>query len=152
SNVNANADSITAPLDNHDDNSIRTAFGEGAEGKGLSTVQRRMKSALKHLNKRMIKRHVRIVIDQYDRVLLDLTGYYRDILVLQSGSDVELINEELRAALVRVAEVDDASATLRRIAAITETRDQIAANVQPLTAFESLLVTLRDPRLNAIVG
>jgi DNA polymerase-3 subunit delta' len=152
SNVNADADSITSPLDDHDDNSIRTAFGEGAEGKGLSTVQRRMKSALKDLDKRMKKRHARIVIDQYDRVLLDLTGYYRDILVLQSGSDVELINEELRAALVRVAEVDDASATLRRIAAITETRDQIAANVQPLTAFESLLVTLRDPRLNAIVG
>jgi DNA polymerase III subunit delta' len=142
----------SSPLDDHDDNSIRTAFGEGAEGKGLSTVQRRMKSALKDLDKRMKKRHARIVIDQYDRVLLDLTGYYRDILVLQSGSDVELINEELRAALVRVAEVDDASATLRRIAAITETRDQIAANVQPLTAFESLLVTLRDPRLNAIVG
>jgi DNA polymerase-3 subunit delta' len=83
---------------------------------------------------------------------LDLTGYYRDILVLQSGSDVALINEELRPALLRVAEVDDESATLRRIAAITETRDQIVANVNPLNAFESLLVTLRDPRLNAIVG
>jgi ATPase subunit of ABC transporter with duplicated ATPase domains len=48
--------------------------------------------------------------------------------------------------------VDDESATLRRIAAITEARDQIVANVNPLNAFESLLVSLRDPRLTAIVG
>jgi DNA polymerase-3 subunit delta' len=152
SNVNADADSIAAPLDDHDDADIRTAYGEGAEGKGLNAVARQMKSALKDLDDRMKKRRRRIVADQYDRVLLDLTGYYRDILVLQSGSDVELINEELRPALQRVAEVDDESATLRRIAAITETRDQIVANVNPLNAFESLLVTLRDPRLNAIVG
>jgi DNA polymerase-3 subunit delta' len=85
-------------------------------------------------------------------VLLDLTGYYRDVLVVQSGADVGLVNEELREAIERVASVDDESATLRRIAAITEARDQIVANVNPLNAFESLLVSLRDPRLTAIVG
>jgi len=72
--------------------------------------------------------------------------------VIQSGASVELINEEIREAIQRVASVDDESATLQKIAAITETRDQIVANVNPLNAFESLLVTLRDSKLNAIVG
>jgi len=150
--ANADADAIVTPLDQDDDQDIRTAFGEGAEGKGLKSVERQMKSALKVLETRTKARHRRVLSDQYDRVLLDLTGYYRDVLVVQSGADVELVNEELRESIERVASIDDQSATLRRIAAITEARDQIIANANPLNAFESLLVSLRDPRLTAIVG
>jgi DNA polymerase-3 subunit delta' len=150
--ANADADAIVTPLDQEDDQDIRTAFGEGAEGKGLKTVERQMKSALKDLDDRAKSRRRRVLSDQYDRVLLDLTGYYRDVLVIQSGAEVELVNEELRESIERVASVDDESSTLRRIAAITEARDQIVANVNPLNAFESLLVSLRDPRLTAIVG
>lgn len=150
--ANADTDSIVEPLDESDDQDIRTAFGEGSEGKGLKTVERQKKSALKDLEDRAKGRRRRVLMDQYDRVLLDLTSYYRDVLVIQSGAQVELINEELREAITRVANVDGESETLNRIAAITETRDQIAANVNPLNAFESLLVSLRDPRLTAIVG
>ena len=150
--ANADTDSIVEPLDESDDQDIRTAFGEGSEGKGLKTVERQKKSALKDLEDRAKGRLRRVLMDQYDRVLLDLTSYYRDVLVIQSGAQVELVNEELREAITRVANVDGESETLNRIAAITETRDQIAANVNPLNAFESLLVSLRDPRLTAIVG
>ena len=150
--ANADTDSIVEPLDESDDQDIRTAFGEGSEGKGLKTVERQKKSALKDLEDRAKGRRRRVLMDQYDRVLLDLTSYYRDVLVIQSGAQVELVNEELREAITRVANVDGESETLNRIAAITETRDQIAANVNPLNAFESLLVSLRDPRLTAIVG
>jgi len=150
--ANADTDSIVEPLDESDDQDIRTAFGEGSEGKGLKTVERQKKSALKDLEDRAKGRRRRVLMDQYDRVLLDLTSYYRDVLVIQSGAQVELVNEELREAITRVANVDSESETLNRIAAITETRDQIAANVNPLNAFESLLVSLRDPRLTAIVG
>ncbi|CAB4331737.1 unannotated protein [freshwater metagenome] len=150
--ANADADSIVDPLDESDDQDIRTAFGEGAEGKGLKTVERQMKSALKDLDDRAKSRRRRVLMDQYDRVLLDLTGYYRDVLVVQSGASVDLVNEEFREAITRVASVDDEAATLRRIGAITEARDQIVANVNPLNAFESLFVSLRDPRLTAIVG
>ena len=150
--ANADADAIVTPLDQDDDHDIRTAFGEGAEGKGLKSVERQMKSALKDLDERAKSRRRRVLSDQYDRVLLDLTGFYRDVLVVQSGSDVELINEELRESIERVASIDNESATLRRIAAMAEARDQIISNVNPLNAFESLLVSLRDPRLTAIVG
>ncbi|MDP4589065.1 MAG: hypothetical protein NWS45_01160, partial [Candidatus Nanopelagicales bacterium] len=150
--ANADADAIVSPLDEQDDQDIRTAYGEGAEGKGLKTVERQMKSSLKTLDDRIKARRRRVVSDQYDRILLDLTGYYRDVLVIQSGANVELINEEMRETIQRVASVSDESATLQQISAITETRDQIVANVNPLNAFESLLVSLRDPKLNSIVG
>jgi DNA polymerase-3 subunit delta' len=150
--ANADADAIVTPLDHDDDQDIRTAFGEGAEGKGLKSVERQMKSALKDLDDRAKSRRRRVLSDQYDRVLLDLTGYYRDVLVVQARAGVELINEELRESIERVAGIDDESATLRRIAAINEARDQINSNVNPLNVFESLLVSLRDPRLTVIVG
>jgi hypothetical protein len=39
---------------------------------------------------------------------------------------------------------------LQRIDAITETLDNLLANVAPQAAFESLLVTLRDPALSVV--
>jgi DNA polymerase-3 subunit delta' len=70
--ANADTDSIVEPLDESDDQDIRTAFGEGSEGKGLKTVERQKKSALKDLEDRAKGRRRRVLMDQYDRVLLDL--------------------------------------------------------------------------------
>lgn len=146
-NANAEADRVIAPLEQQDEQDVRMAFGEGAEGKGSKSIDRAIKSEMKSLEKRFKDRRRRMVADAYDRILLDLTGYYRDILVLQSGSNVGLINEELRPAIERIAGQDDTAQTLQRIDAIKEARDQLMSNVTPLSVFESLLVTLRDPKL-----
>jgi hypothetical protein len=37
--------------------------------------------------------------------------------------------------------------TLKRIDVIRETRDNLLANVNPVSAFESMLVTFRNPQL-----
>jgi len=150
-NATEDAQAIATPLDEQDEANIRIAFGDGAQGKGLRGVDRQMKSALKDLEKRAKTRLRRILSDQYDRVLLDLTGVYRDVLVVQSGSNVELINEEVRNHIVELADRSNESATLRRISAITEARDQLVANVPPQTVFESLLVVLFDDQLATIV-
>jgi len=145
--ANADADAIVTPLDQEDDQDIRTAFGEGAEGKGLKTVERQMKSALKDLDDRAKSRRRRVLSDQYDRVLLDLTGFYRDVLIIQSGSDLVLINEELRPKIEKLAQTSSSAETLKRIDVIRETRDNLLANVNPVSAFESMLVTFRNPQL-----
>jgi DNA polymerase-3 subunit delta' len=85
--------------------------------------------------------------DQYDRVLLDLTGFYRDVLIIQSGSDLVLINEELRPKIEKLAQTSSSAETLKRIDVIRETRDNLLANVNPVSAFESMLVTFRNPQL-----
>jgi DNA polymerase-3 subunit delta' len=141
------ADAVVAPLDQADDEAVRLTFGEGAEG--LKSVDRTIKRELKVLEKRIKARHRRTLFDQFDRVLLDLMGYYRDVLVVQLGSGVELINSDVADSIRRTASADDATGTLRRVAAIREARDQLQANVYPQTVFESLFVALRDSTLVA---
>ncbi len=144
-NANADTDSIVEPLDQQDEDNIRTAYGDGVEG--FKGVERRIKSAVKALEKRAKDRRRRVLSDQYDRVLLDLTGFYRDVLLIQSGSDLPLINEEFRAKIEKLASASTTVETLKRIDAIKETRDHLLANVNPLAAFESMLVTFRNPQL-----
>lgn len=143
--ANADTDAIVEPLDEQDEENIRTAFGDGAEG--FKGVERQIKSAVKALEKRAKDRRRRVLSDQFDRVLLDLTGFYRDVLVLQSGSSVELINEENRQKVQKVASTSTPEQTLKRIDVIRETRDNLLANVNPVSAFESMLVTFRNPEL-----
>lgn len=145
--ANADTDAIIEPLDEQDEKNIRTAYGDGVEG--FKGVERQIKSAIKSLEKRSKDRRRRVLSDQYDRVLLDLTGFYRDVLVLQSGSGVPLINEELRSNLEKIAEQSTTTQTIKRIDVIRETRDNLLANVNPVAAFESMLVTFRNPQLLA---
>lgn len=140
-NANADTDAIVTPLDEQDELNIRAAFGDGVEG--VKGVERQIKSAVKALDDRAKKRRRRVLSDQYDRVLLDLTGFYRDVLVVQSGSNVELINGEHLANIEKVAQSSNSAQTLKRIDAIRETRDNLLANVNPVSAFEALLVALR---------
>jgi DNA polymerase-3 subunit delta' len=144
-NANADTDSIVEPLDIQDEKNIRTAYGDGVEG--FKGVERQIKSAVKALEKRAKDRRRRVLSDQYDRVLLDLTGFYRDVLIIQSGSDLLLINEELRPKIEKLAQTSSSAETLKRIDVIRETRDNLLANVNPVSAFESMLVTFRNPQL-----
>ena len=144
-NANADTDSIVEPLDIQDEKNIRTAYGDGVEG--FKGVERQIKSAVKALEKRAKDRRRRVLSDQYDRVLLDLTGFYRDVLIIQSGSDLVLINEELRPKIEKLAQTSSSAETLKRIDVIRETRDNLLANVNPVSAFESMLVTFRNPQL-----
>lgn len=144
-NANADTDSMVEPLDSQDEQNIRTAYGDGVEG--FKGVERQIKSAVKALEKRAKDRRRRVLSDQYDRVLLDLTGFYRDVLVIQSGSQTELINEEIRNKIEKIANSSSSAETLKRIDAIRETRDNLLANVNPVSAFESMLVTFRNPQL-----
>lgn len=149
-NANEQADRIIAPMEFQDEQDVRMAFGEGAEGKGFKSIDRAIKREMKDLEDRFKKRRRRIVADEYDRIILDLTGYFRDVLVVQAGATAPLINEELRPAIERYAMGTDSAATLRRIDMLHEARDQLVANVAPMAVFESLLVSMRDPRLASI--
>ncbi|MDQ6687605.1 MAG: DNA polymerase III subunit delta', partial [Actinomycetota bacterium] len=83
-------------------------------------------------------------LDVVDRGLSDLVSVYRDALVLQLGSDAELVNEELRGELGTLARGCAPEQTLRRIEAVFEAREQMLEfNVPPMLALESLMVGLR---------
>ena len=98
---------------------------------------------LKELEGEQKKRATRTKRDAIDRALIDLAGFYRDVLAVQARADVELVNDEMRDAVNGVARSTSPESTLRRIDAILEARTAIDANVAPLLAVEAMTVRLR---------
>jgi DNA polymerase-3 subunit delta' len=145
--VTEDAASICDPLDGQEMSALRAAYGEGSEGRGIGTVERRAKGALKALEDRQKRRRRRVVRDQLDRAIVDLIAFYRDVLVVQLDAASPLVNDEMRPQIERVAAESPPEDTLRRVDALERTRNLLEANVAPLLAFESLTVSLRDPSL-----
>ena len=86
------AKAVTEGLDEPERSSLRRAFGEGSTGKGVAKAMRGMAGALKDLEDRQKSRATRVKRDTLDQALLDLAVFYRDVLMLQLGADVELAN------------------------------------------------------------
>jgi DNA polymerase-3 subunit delta' len=124
---------------------INRLFGDPEEGKLDAKTMQLRKRALKDIENRTTRRERRATNDLLAGVLIDLTSFYRDVLVIQSGATTGLINEELRAQIESFAARSDVTQTLVRIDAIDVTRDHLYANVTPLLAFEALLVRLMKP-------
>lgn len=139
------AKAITDPLDAAEEASVLSEYGDGAEGITKARMKRLTDAALKRLRDRQKTRRTRTVRDQVDRALLDLMGLFRDVLAIQVGATVPLINEEMGPQLSQLAERSGTQDTGRRLTAIAYCREQIAANVTPQLALESLMVELKDP-------
>ena len=140
----ADAEALLAERDDTERADMLLALGAGAEGKGVKRVT---KSALKDLEDRQNARRSRAVRDELDRVLVDLLAWFRDVLVLQHEAPVELVNEEMRPDLARMADETHAADTLLRIGAIRDARQALSMNVAPQLAMEAMVVKLRAPRL-----
>ncbi len=140
----ADAEALLAEREETERADMMLAMGAGAEGKGVKRVT---KAAMKELDDRHTARRNRTVRDELDRVLVDLLAWFRDVLVLQQEAPVELVNEEMRNDLARMADESQASDTLLRITAIRDARQALAMNVAPQLAMEAMVVKLRAPRL-----
>jgi DNA polymerase III subunit delta' len=138
----ADADAAAAELDEPEREAMRRAFGEGSTGKGVAAAVRGAAGALKDLEGRQKSRATRVQRDSLDRALLDLAGFYRDVLTIQLGADVELANEAQRTELGRLAAASGPEATVRRIEAIMKCRERLAVAVAPLLAVEEMTIAL----------
>jgi DNA polymerase-3 subunit delta' len=134
------AKSVTEQLDEPEREALRQAFGEGSTGKGVAKAMRGVAGAMKDLEDRQKSRATRVKRDTLDQALLELAQYYRDVLMVQVGADVELAND--RAALRKLASASSPEATLRRIQAIMRCRERLTLNVAPLLAVEEMTLSL----------
>ncbi len=140
------ATAVTEELDVPEREALRKAFGEGSTGKGVATAIRGGAGALKDLEDRQKSRNTRLKRDSYDLALLDLAWFYRDVLAIQFGADVELANAGQRAELDRIAAAGTPEATVRKLEAIMTCRERLAANVAPLLAVEEMTLALAGAR------
>lgn len=136
----AEAAATTGDLDAAETSALRQALGEGTVGKGMP---RGSAGAVRELEERQKSRATRVKRDALDRALLDLAGFYRDVLVRQLGSRVELANAERVADIERAAHNCVPEATLHRLEAIMECRERLGANANPLLTVEAMMLALR---------
>ncbi|MGH3202091.1 MAG: DNA polymerase III subunit delta' C-terminal domain-containing protein, partial [Streptosporangiaceae bacterium] len=136
------AKAVTEELDEPEREALRRAFGEGSTGKGVAKAMRGMAGALKDLEDRQKSRATRVKRDMLDQALLDLAVFYRDVLMLQTGADVELANGDREPDLRRLAASSTPESTLRRLQAIMGCRERLSLNVAPLLAVEDMTLSL----------
>jgi DNA polymerase III subunit delta' len=136
------AKSVTEQLDEPEREKLRQAYGEGSTGKGVAKAMRGMAGAMKDLEDRQKSRATRVKRDTLDSALLELAAFYRDVLMLQVGADVELANSDHGDDLRRLARNGTAESTLRRIQAVMRCRERVTVNVAPLLAVEELTISL----------
>jgi DNA polymerase III subunit delta' len=126
---------------------LKEALGGGGTrgGKAASSAAPRGSAgALKELERRQKSRGTRSRRDALDRALVDLVGFYRDVLVVQSGARVDLGCGDVADAVATVARTSTPESTLRRIEAVLACREAIGLSVAPLLALEEMTLALRD--------
>ena len=136
------AEAVTEELNEPEREALRRAFGEGSTGKGVATALRGGAGAMRDLEERQKSRATRLKRDSLDRALLDLAGYYRDVLAVQFGADVELANAGRTNEIGDIAAATFPAQTVRRIEAVMRCRERLEANVAPLLAVEELTLSL----------
>ncbi len=140
----AESDRLASGRDMAERESLSTALGGGATGKGYSgSAPKGGAGALKELEKRQKSRGTRTQRDALDRALVDLAAFYRDVLSLQLGAGAALVHGDLAEQAATIARATAPEGTLRRIDAILACRTAIDANVAPLLAVEAMALAVR---------
>lgn len=121
---------------------LRTAMGAGGTGKGTASATRGANAALKELEKKQKSRTTRSQRDALDLALVDLAGFYRDVLVTRAGSAAPLNHPDFARDVSKAASEWTSESTLRRLEAVLDCRAALARNVKPLFAVEAMAATL----------
>lgn len=115
----------------------------GAVSATKARAERVNRGAFKDLETRQKSRRTRAVRDRLDQSLVDLLSFYRDVLVIQLGTEgVDLVNEDMRPILEQAARTATATKTRNRMEAIERARRLFASNAQPQMILEALTVEL----------
>jgi DNA polymerase III subunit delta' len=130
--------------DDNEKAELRTAMGGDATGKGVAGAKRAAEAAVKALEKRQKSRATRTQRDTLDLALVDLAGFYRDVLVVGSGSKAVLTHPDHAGDIAEAARAWAPEATLRRLEAVLACREAILWNVKPRIAVEAMVTVLRQ--------
>lgn len=122
---------------------LRIALGGGGTGKGVAAATRGSAGALKDLEKAQKARATRTVRDVLDRALVDLSGFYRDVIVYASGAAAPLINPDAKRDVHAAASRIGPEGALTRLEAVLDCRIALERNVKPDLALQALMMQLR---------
>ncbi|MFL6120213.1 DNA polymerase III subunit delta' [Actinophytocola sp.] len=138
----ADANEVSGTRDEAEKDALKTAMGHGGTGKGTATATRGSAAAIKELERRQKSRATRTQRDAIDLALVDLAGFYRDVLVLSSGGQATLTHPDRERDTTQAAAMWTPESTLRRLEAVLACREAMELNVKPRIAIEAMLMTL----------
>jgi DNA polymerase-3 subunit delta' len=138
----AEAVASVVDLDAREKAELSTALGAGGTGKGAAGASRGASAALKDLERRQKSRATRAQRDALDRALVDLAGFYRDVLVRTLDAPVAPVHVDAADTAAQAAKRWTPESTLRRLSAILTCREAIELNVKPRIAVEAMMLSL----------
>jgi DNA polymerase-3 subunit delta' len=138
----AEAADVSGTRDAAEREELSIAMGAGGTGKGAATAARGAKAAERELERRQKSRATRTQRDALDRALVDLAGFFRDVLVAGSSARVALGNPDRDADVRLAAREWTPESTLRRLEAVLACRDALELNVKPRIAVEAMMTSL----------
>jgi DNA polymerase-3 subunit delta' len=137
------AAALSAELDGPETEALKQAFGAGGTGKGAAAATRGTAGAIKELERRQRSRSTRAQRDALDRALVDLTAFYRDVLLAQCGAAVRPAHPDVDADVRTLARRLTPEGVLQRLDAVLGCREALELNVKPRIAVEAMTVALR---------
>jgi DNA polymerase-3 subunit delta' len=138
----AEAAATVADLDAAERAALETALGAGGTGRGAAGAFRGAAGQLKELERRQKSRATRAQRDALDRALMDLAGFYRDVLATSLGASVDPVHTDAAEMVQAAATRWSPESTLRRLEAVLACRRAIDANVKPRIAVEAMMLAL----------
>ncbi|AVT31255.1 DNA polymerase III subunit delta' [Plantactinospora sp. BC1] len=138
----AEAAAAVADADATERAALETALGAGGTGRGAAGAIRGAAGQLKDLERRQKSRATRAQRDALDRALVDLAGFYRDVLTVSLRAPVQPVHTDVAQMASTAAGKWSAEATLRRLEAILDCRTAIETNVKPRIAVEAMMLAL----------
>jgi DNA polymerase-3 subunit delta' len=121
---------------------LEQALGAGGTGRGAAGAMRGAAGQIKDLEKRQKSRATRAQRDALDRALVDLAGFYRDVLVTGLGAPVAVVHGDVAPQSEAAARKWTPESTLRRLEAVLSCREAINQNVKPEIAVEAMMLNL----------
>ncbi|MEO0011261.1 MAG: hypothetical protein RIQ39_850 [Actinomycetota bacterium] len=118
---------------------LQEAYGKGATGRGMASGAAK---AVKELEKEQKSRATRMVRDSIDGALLDIATFYRDVMMVQSGSVEAIINTDMADAIHAYAAKHPKHTTVDKMSAIMDARISLSYNAAPLLTCEALMCRL----------
>lgn len=134
----ADADALVEKQDSDERQTLLRSLGIAPGG----AIPQALRSQVKIMEEDQKRRATRSLRDAVDRILVDVMSVLRDVLMVQVGASVELVNQRYQASIEDMAVTTTAQHTVASLDALTQARARMAQNSPPLLVLESLLITI----------
>nr|WP_034990490.1 DNA polymerase III subunit delta' [Corynebacterium halotolerans] len=122
---------------------LERALGKGGRGKGTQKAMDGSAGVIKQLKEKQKKRTTRQIRDSLDLALVDLSGLYRDALMLSVGAQVQLTHPDFEGLARDLAGKVSETGLVACLDAVAACREHISQNVTPVIAFDGMVGRIR---------